>query len=66
MTTKLQERKIEAMVEKTVYRVLRGVFIDPETIMELKPSFEKKLKQSIKEKRLGKLKDLRTVLASLH
>ena len=66
MTTKLEERKIEAMVEKTVYRVLRGVFIDPDTIMELKPSFEKKLKQSIKEKQLGKLKDLRTTLASLH
>jgi len=64
--TILQEKKIEAIVEKTVHRVLRNVFIDPETILELKPSFEKKLRQSIKEQRLGKLKSLRAVLASLN
>ena len=50
MVTELREQRIEAMIEKTVYRVLRGIFVDPETIMELKPGFEKKLKQSIKEK----------------
>ena len=54
---KFQEREIEMLVEKTVHRVLRDVFIDPETIMELKPSFEKRLKQSIKERRLGKLNE---------
>ncbi|MEK7209030.1 MAG: hypothetical protein AAB677_02105 [Patescibacteria group bacterium] len=66
MATKFQEQKIEMMVEKTVYRVLRGIFIDPETIMALKPSFEKKLKRSIKERGLGKLKDFRTIFTSLN
>lgn len=65
MVTTIENRKIERIVEKTVFRILQRVLTDPDFGLEVRPEFEKKLKKSTASKKNGRLKNFENVIRSL-
>lgn len=59
MDITIKERKIEKIVEKTVFRILQRALIDPDFGLEVRPEFEKKLKKSIASRKNGWLKNFK-------
>ena len=65
MAITIKERKIEKIVEKTVFRILQRALTDPDFGLEVHPEFEKKLKKSTCSKKSGRLKNFDDVILSL-
>ncbi len=65
MVTKLEEKKIEEIAERTTWRVIHEVLSDPDEGLSLRPEFEKRLKKSILSRKAGRLKSFREILPSL-
>jgi len=65
MPTTTKERKIEKIVERTVFRILQRALTDPDFGLEVRPEFEKRLKKSIVSRKNSRLKSFDDVIRSL-
>lgn len=65
MNTRLAQEEIEKIVERKVARLLRAVLSDPDSDLELRPAFEKKLQLSIASKQKGRLRNFQDIVATL-
>ncbi|MEK9132329.1 MAG: hypothetical protein AAB606_01290 [Patescibacteria group bacterium] len=65
MAITIKEKKIEKIVERTVFRILQRALTDPDFGLEVRPEFEKKLKKSISSRKNGRLKNFDDIVSSL-
>lgn len=59
----VQEKKIAEIARRQVIGIFRELMTDPDRGLSLRPEFARRLKRSIRSKQLGKVRDLREVLA---
>ncbi|MBM3257092.1 MAG: hypothetical protein FJY98_02055 [Candidatus Liptonbacteria bacterium] len=61
----IEEKKIEAVVERAVQRALRELLIDSDKGLEIRSAFVKRLKKSAAEKKQGRIRTFEEVVSSL-
>ncbi|MBN2198019.1 hypothetical protein JW698_02405 [Candidatus Wolfebacteria bacterium] len=65
MSITIQEKQIEEIVEKVVFKILKRALSDPDFGLEINPEFEKKFKKSINSRKKYHLKDFKNITDSL-
>lgn len=64
-TITINPERLRVLIQTTVHQELTEILNDPDFGLELKPSFIKRLKQSLKSEKAGRLTDINDVIAEL-
>lgn len=64
-TITINPERLRVLIQTTVHQELTEILNDPDFGLELKPSFIKRLKQSLKSEQAGRVTDINDVIAEL-
>jgi len=64
-TITINPQKLRSFIQTTVHQELVQILDDPDFGLELRPSVIKRLKQSIKSEKAGRLTDIKNLISEL-